>query len=315
MCASLGFSHREGRSVHRESTKRRPSAWLGFGFALGATVIWSTNFILARGLSDSVPPATIAFLRWAIATVVLVPTSALPVWRERRAIRQHLKYLIATAFTGMTVFHALLYLAAHFTSALNLSLIAISSPLFTLLFARLFLGEVLNTGRAAGVVLAAAGVAVLVTRGDLGLLLRLHLSIGDLWMALAAVTFSLYTVLVRMKPRDIGQASFLLTTFGFGTFMLIPWTAWEMFHYAPPVFSPAVLGSILFMGLGPSLVSYYLWTLAVASIGPSRSGFVYYSLPLFSGLEAFFFLGESISPVHAVSGLLIFCGIILAARS
>lgn len=294
--------------------QRKPAPWLGVLFALGATVIWSGNFVVARELYETVSPAMLAFLRWITATLALAPVAALAMWRERRIIRRHMKYLLATSFTGVTVFNTLLYLAARSTSALNLSLIAITAPVFTLLFARFLIGEPFTLGRAAGVALAAAGVAVLVTRGEFALLLSLHFSMGDLWMAVAAVIFGLYTVLVRMRPRQLGQTSFLLATFVAGTIMLVPWTAWEARQYGIPEFNPALLGSVLYIGLGASLASYVLWTRAVEIIGPSRSGFIYYSLPLFSGLEAFFLLGEPVGIIHAVSGLLILGGIVLATR-
>ena len=42
----------------------------GYLFALGATAIWSGNFIVARGLSNDIPPVSLAFFRWMTAVLV-----------------------------------------------------------------------------------------------------------------------------------------------------------------------------------------------------------------------------------------------------
>lgn len=147
------------------------------------------------------------------------------------------------------------------------------------------------------------------------MLLGLQFSVGDLWMLMAAMIFGAYTVLVRRKPEHLSQAAFLLATFSLGLVLLAPWTAWEAGHHGLPNLSFALLGSVLYIGLGASLASYFLWNKAIASIGPVRCGFIYYTLPIFSGMEAFLLLGEPVGWVHAVSSLLIFSGIMLATRS
>lgn len=292
----------------------RPVPWAGVLCALGATAIWSGNFIVARGLAETVPPATLAFLRWSVAFAGLLPLAALPAWRERRAIREHIGYLLPTALLGVTLFNTILYLAARTTGALNLALISTTSPMFMLIMARVFLGEAITPARLAGLAAAAGGVVLLVTRGDVSRLAELDLAIGDLWMLLAAALFAAYSILVRRKPSRIGQAAFLLSTFGLGLACLIPWTAWEVARHGLPAFTPGLLGATLYIGLGASLVSFFLWNRAVATIGPSRAGVIYYSLPAFSGLEAFLILGEPVGWAHLISGALIMGGILLAMR-
>jgi drug/metabolite transporter (DMT)-like permease len=89
----------------------------------------------------------------------------------------------------------------------------------------------------------------------------------------------------------------------------------DIYRHGLPVLSPTALGAVLYIGLGASLISFALWNKAVSSIGPARSAFVYYTLPVFSGLNAYLLLGESIGWVHGLSGILIFIGIVMASRS
>lgn len=287
----------------------------GVLYALAATIVWSGNFIVARGLTDIVPPVTLAFFRWTTAFCVLLPFAFRTTLRALPVIRRRWGYLTVTALLGITLFNTVLYVAAHSTSALNLSLIAITSPMFILLFARIFLGERVSLRRIIGVSVVVVGVVLLVTRGDIARLAGLEFAIGDVWMLCAAMLFGAYTILVRRMPEPMEPLAFLLTTFGLGVVMLVPGVVWEWAQGMQFSFSPAVVGSIAYVGVGASLISFWCWNRAVDIIGPSHAGIVYYSLPLFSGVEAVLLLGEPVGWVHVVSGILILGGIRTATRA
>jgi drug/metabolite transporter (DMT)-like permease len=286
----------------------------GILFALGATVIWSGNFIVARGLSQSIEPATLSMLRWSTAFLGLLPFACRAAWAQRTEIRKAMPAIIPMAILGVTVFNTLLYKAAHSTSALNLSLIATSTPVFIILLARFFLGEKLTGRKLSGLAIALAGVLLLITGGDPARLSGMDFSIGDLWMSLAAIIFAAYSILVRRFQGNLSQSIFLLALFGTGIIFLIPWAGWELLTGGPPHITPGAAGAILYIGLGASLASYAMWNSAVKSIGPSLAGLIYYSLPLFSGVAAFVLLDEPMGLIHLASAACILAGIVLATR-
>ena len=121
---------------------------IGYICALLATLIWSGNFIIARGLGDILPPITLAAMRWTTATLVLLPFAAAVMWRERAALRKHMVHLFFSALLGVTIFNTLIYIAAHTTDALNLTLIATTTPAFVVILSRIFLGEPITRFRA-----------------------------------------------------------------------------------------------------------------------------------------------------------------------
>lgn len=231
-----------------------------------------------------------------------------------RAIRKHLGYLALTAFLGLTICNTFVYIAAATSSALNMTLIAICSPIFTLMFARLFLRDTLTFQRTIGLVSATAGVIFLVTNGQLSRLTHLTFTEGDLWMLGQAASFALYSILVRKKPTELGPLTFLFSLFVLGILFLLPWFAWEFSEIKAIEFSPPIVGAILYLGIGPSLLAYLCWNESVAIIGPTRAAFVYYCLPLFSGAEAILLLGETVTAIHVLSGTMILAGVIFATR-
>jgi len=243
---------------------------------------------------------------------VLFPFAIRPLVRQWDCVRKNLAYLSITAFLGVTVFNTLLYLGGQTTSAVNLSLISITSPVFIVIFSRLFYGELLTFYRAAGIFLVAIGVILLFSRGRPSSLLNLTFAIGDMWMLIGAMIFAIYSILVNRKPRQLGTWAFLLSTFLLGLIFLLPFFAWEYTLAGPADFDANAIYSILYVGVFASLVSFVLWNQSILMIGASKAGMVYYTLPIFSGVLAWYFLNEDIGILHLGSGILIVSGILMA---
>lgn len=284
----------------------------GYLYAIGATAIWSGNFIIARGLNDSIPPVSLAFWRWVVAVVVLSPFAVQALIAERNILKNHLPYLCATAALGITLFNTLIYYAGHTTTAINLSLIAITFPIFIIILSRFLFEEMLTVNKGIGILLVAAGIVLLVTRGHMETLLDISFAIGDLWMLLAAMTFAVYSILLKRKPAALSIGALQLSTFVLGLVFLIPFYVWEALTLPPVDFDARTVLSILYVGIFASLAAFILWNKAVVTIGPSRAGMVYYTLPIFSGIAAHIFLNEAIGWVHFYSVLLIVGGIVTA---
>jgi len=284
----------------------------GYLCAMAAVIFWSYNFIIARELNDTVAPVSLAFGRWLVAVLVLFPFAIKSLLSEWILVKENLAYLSITAFTGVTLFNTLLYLGGQTTGALNLALISITSPIFIVIFARIFYGELLTYYKVAGIFLVATGVIALITRGQLSSLLNLTISIGDMWMLMGAIIFAIYSILVLKKPPQLGILAFQLSTFTLGLIFLLPFLAWEYAVVGPSAYEANAIYSILYLGVFASLFSFVLWNQSILLIGVSKTGMVYYTLPIFSGVMAWYFLGEDIGLLHLGSGVLIVTGIFMA---
>lgn len=292
--------------------KRNTQRVSGYIYAIGATAIWSGNFIIARGLSDSIPPVSLAFWRWVVAVIVFLPFASKSLIAERNILKDHIPYLSVTALLGITVFNTLIYFAGHTTTAINLSLISITFPVFIVILSRFVFGELITVNKTIGIVLVAAGILFLITKGRLSELLNISFAIGDLWMLLAAITFAVYSILLKRKPAQLSVWTLQLSTFLIGLLFLFPLYLWE-YSKAPSVeINSNVIFSILYVGVFASLVAFVLWSKAIETIGPTKSGMVYYTLPLFSMILASLFLGESVTIIHFFSASLIVSGILTA---
>jgi len=283
----------------------------GYLFALGATAIWSGNFIVARGLSDHIPPVTLAFFRWMTAVLVFAPFAIKGVVQEWPKIRQHLVYFGVTAFIGITCFNTFIYIAGHTTTAMNLSLIAITFPVFIMLFSRILFQEALSLKKVMGILLVLVGVLFLITKGSISILLGITFAVGDLWMLAASILFAVYSLLLKRKPEGISVNTLQFTCFLMGLVFLLPFFAWEQSSVQGDFLNQTTIFAILYVGIFASLCAFVLWNKAIVALGPSKAGMVYYTLPLFSGFLSYLFLDEAIGMIHLLSLVLIFSGIVV----
>ena len=289
--------------------------YTGISLALLAVFIWSGNFIAARGVIRQLPPISLAFYRWLTASVILFPIAFRSFRNDWPVIKRSMGYLIWPALTGITLFNTFVYIGAHYTTAINLSLIGTcSSPIIAVILARIFLKEQLSAWKIGGMLLCIAGVLYLLSKGNWDNLVHLHFSRGDGWVLLAATSFAVYNTLVKKKPANISSLGFLLSLFWMGTLALLPFFLWETSHTPAVNWNYNLLLIILFLGLGASVISFLSWNVAVGHLGAGRTALFGNLIPVFSSIEAALLLNEDFTNVHIVSMVLVFTGIIVANR-
>lgn len=218
-----------------------------------------------------------------------------------------------TAFLGISLFNTLVYVAGHYSPAINLALIGTSSsPIIAIILARIFLKERIPALRVIGLFICIAGILYLLVKGSWQNLLAFNFSRGDIWVLLGATAFSCYTILVRKKPAGISARSFLFTLFLLGTLLLLPAWRWEAADSAPIQWNSSLMLVILYLGLGTSVISFLCWNEAIGKLGAARTSLFGNLIPVFASLEAVWLLHEKISLVHLASGALVITGLILA---
>jgi drug/metabolite transporter (DMT)-like permease len=287
---------------------------IGYLCAIGATIMWSGNFIVARSAVEQMPPVGLAFWRWATAAILLAPFALKQTLNRLSLVNNHFRYLSFTALVGITAVNTLTYIAGRSTSAMNLSLIAISAPIFIILLSRIIYGERIHLTRIIGLVISISGVLLLITNGSISRLIHIQFAHGDLIMLLAAFLFAGYSILVKELPKELPHLVFLFTIFVLGALFLFPFFLWECLVVQQPDISKQAIISILYVAIFASLFSYVLWNKAIVTIGPSKSALIYYMIPVFSGISSRVILKESIGIVQSLSMLVIIIGILTANK-
>ena len=286
----------------------------GVLFALIATLLWSVNMVIASGVKDHIPPIGLAFWRWTIACIVFAPFALKNTISDFAILKRHFGYLIITAIFGISIFNTLIYFAGQTTSAINLSLMAISIPLFIIAISRIIFKEKVSTTKMVGIAIIIIGVLILITKGSLQALININFTSGDLLMLLACLFFACYTILVRKKPAVLDSKVFLFSVFIIGTLLLLPFYIFEHVNYKQVTFDSKTILITSYVGIFASLVCFYLWNEAISLIGTSKTAVIYYLIPIFSGIIAYFFLGQAIGLIQIISMTIIVLGLLLTNK-
>ena len=286
----------------------------GVLFALTATLLWSVNMVIASGIKGHIPAVGLAFWRWTIASAAIAPFALRSTLKNKSVLLQNKGYLIVTAILGVTIFNTLIYFAGQTTSAVNLSLIAISIPIFIVAISRIVFKEKVSAIKMAGIATIISGVLVLITKGSIKSVLEINFTFGDLLMLLACFFFACYTILVRLKPKEIPSKVFLFALFSTGTILLLPFYIWERLYYNQVTFDSTTIYATTYVGICASLISYYLWNEAIRLIGTNKTALIYYLIPVFSGILAYFFLNQAIVLTQIISMGIIVTGLLLTNK-
>jgi drug/metabolite transporter (DMT)-like permease len=278
-------------------------------------LFWAGSSVVGRHVAGEVPPMALNFWRWLFAFLIVLTWTSGELWRHRTLVLQKWKYISFLALSSAIGFGALHYVALQYTTAINGALFQGLMSICILISALIILGDRFGMREGIGVVLGFAGVAVIVTRGDLNVLLGLTFNIGDIILLLATMSYSVYAVFLRRAPPELSSSALMAGMFGFASLYMLPLWLIEFYVFERPVpVNLTAAWSIGFMTLGPSVLAQIFWAYSVSKIGPGTAGYFIYLAPVFGVLLATSLLGEAFYTFHAAGIVLIFTGIWLATR-
>lgn len=285
---------------------------IAFALALAACLLWSGNFVTARGVHEWIPPLSLAFWRWTVASVVILPFAWPHLIRQWPLVRRHWRFLLVMGAASVAAYNTLIYFAAHHTGSHNIALISSTAPIWTLFLAGVIGTERLSRYKAGGAALAFIGALVIITRGAPQQVWHMTWNAGDLMLLLAAWIWAAYCVLLHYKPKTMHQLTFLAAIFIIGVLCLLPFYALDVADGQVTPFTPEAWAAYLYVGIAASVLAWFAWNHAVQEIGPVKAGLVYYMIPVFSGVLAVLFLGEPPALYHFAGFVLIFSGIVIS---
>src|SRR4051794_20464169 len=274
---------------------------------------WAGNAIVGRLAAGHIPPVTLAFLRWSLAFLIIVPLAWKHLVRDLGAIRGHLGIMVFLSMTGVGAFTSLQYWSLEHTQALNTLLLQSAGPLIVALWSLLLLGVRLTPAQAAGIAVSLMGVLVILLHGDLTALSGIDFNKGDLIFIVALAIFGLYSVLSLKRP-GIHGLSFVAFTFGCGAACLVPLFVWELSARPVMQLDAANLLSLFYVAVFPSTVAYLCFNRAVQLIGANRAAPFFHVVPVFGTVMSIVFLGEHPQPFHLIGFALVLTGVFVASR-
>jgi drug/metabolite transporter (DMT)-like permease len=270
---------------------------------------WGANFVLAGPVLADLPPLWAAAIRFLLGAGLMVAIAR----RQGQALlplaRRHWASYLLLAVVGIAAFNLLFFRAMQTTSADNGALIMATNPLLTTLLAALALGERTSARQLAALPVALAGVAVVVSHGDIDRLLKLQLAEGDLLMLAANLTWAVFNVSSRrFMPQGSPVANNALMMVAGASLLLLAALAGDA-HFALPGLKAGA--ALLIMALGGTVLAYLFWGMGIRQLGAGRTSLFLNLVPVFAMLVGSVF-GELPTAAQIAGGLLVLAGVMAA---
>lgn len=262
---------------------------------------------MGKTLVDHASPITLTILRWAIAIICLIP---LVWWKEKKLIppKESILPLFIMGVTGVALFQALQFMALEKTSATNVGLISTLNMFSIAAFSFFFLKEKINRLQFLTMILSLFGVLLVLSKGNMNVLLSLQFNKGDLYMMAAVGMWGIYSVSSKWAMATVTPMMSILYSGIFGLLVLLPFSIND---FTVTNLNSSFMQGILYTGLVSTVLCMVLWNIGVNKLGPSTSGLFLNFNPIFTAVLAFVFLGENMTWIQAAGSVIVIAGCIL----
>jgi len=279
-------------------------------------LIWAGNYVVGRAIGDQIAPLNLAFWRWFLAALIVLPFVLKPIWQQRQLIRQHLVALLFISITGISAFNTLAYIGLQSTSVTNGSLFNSLIPIFIIILSRLFFNISGTTQQVWGIFISFFGVLLILSQLSLDKLINLSFNQGDLWMLVAGIDWAIYSILLKHhRPPEISNFTLLGITIILGCIILFPIYLWNPWNEPTPQFNQDVILALAYVVIFASLIAFFAWNYALAKVDAHIGGQFVHLLPIFGAILGMIFLGESLQIYHLIGGGLIAVGLLLSLNA
>ncbi|QEE60770.1 DMT family transporter [Salinibacterium sp. dk2585] len=294
-------------SAETPATPRRTLA--GIACLVIATLAWAGNFLVGGFASAEMGAFDLVWARWAIALVPLVLVAQLferPHWGE---VLRHWPRHLAVGLMGVGAYNLLLYLSLEHGSALNSALINAFNPALIAVAAVVILGSRMSVRAVVGIVIAFLGVVLVLSGGDPLAILREPLQLGSVFMLGAIVVWTGYTIGGRLGAPLPPIASVTVQA-AIALMVLAPFAWWD--GLTVPA-QGAGWAALIYIGLGPSLIAYVFWNLALERLPAQQAGASLNLITVFT-VAGSLLLGASANVAEIVGGVMVLAGVLLTVE-
>jgi drug/metabolite transporter (DMT)-like permease len=288
--------------------------WVIYGMLTIATATWGSAFIAGKIAVQSFEPATIAFLRFFGAAILLFPLMWLMEKNRQKPTRKDYGLFAILGLTGIAVYNICFFLATKHAPVIKSSLFIASNPVLIVLLSGLFLKETITKNHIVGMVIALTGVTFIITEGHILTLFQFGFEPIDFVLLGAVFSWALYSVVGKVVLRKYSAVESTTYAVAFGTIFLLPFalveTSWQDILSAD--FSTWV--AISHMSIFVTVVSFIMYYYGIKEVGAAKASIFINVMPVSAVLMATFFLGETFTWAHGIGAAFVLTGVYIGTN-
>jgi drug/metabolite transporter (DMT)-like permease len=273
-----------------------------------ANIIWGAAPPIFKWSLDSIQPFTLGFIRFYIASVLLLPFT----WRHLKVARKDITLLLLISFVGVPVHIGIFLAGLQYAPSINVPIIGSAGPIFIIIASTFLFHERQRKKVILGTLVSLAGVLMIILRPVIEHGFDSAI-IGNLFFLFSTFASIMHLFLLKKIMHAYSSLTITFWTFLIGSMFFLPMLLWEMSspNFAFTVNFHSVIG-VLYGGLLSSGLSWLLLAFAVKQLAASEIGIFTYIDPIVTALVAMPLLGEQITFSYLLGTVMVFLGIFLA---
>lgn len=281
-----------------------------------SALIWGAATPILKKSLETVPPFSMAFLRFLIATIIILPFSKK--FSLQKVKPNHLPKIFKASFFGVTLNIGFLFLGASLTSGLHIAIIISLVPVFTAITAHRLLKEKMPLNKIIGIALGFLGALIIIGEPlfEAGTTpLRIEHIIGDILVIISVLAWVGYIIENKEldKLNSYHPLEILPISFSIGIISFFPLAITEFVNNPGWIenINTASKFGIFYYGFFSSFLAYLLFTFGLSKTSATTAGLSDYLIPIISIILSIPILGEKISSFFLIGAIFIASGLIL----
>jgi drug/metabolite transporter (DMT)-like permease len=286
-------------------------SFAGLLSGLGAASIWGGMYVVSKVVLEVIPPFSLLTMRLIMGAAAL----GIVIYFRKDAqgfTRELFWKSFWVGVVGYGISLGFQFVGTKLSTASNGSLVTSATPAFVLLFAPFLLGEKTTTRRIIALAISTLGVLAVIDPRNAELSPSLFW--GNMSLLAAALTWALYSVLVRKVSQsgNLFKSSAVMLLGGIPSSLVFG--IWEYNTQGFGAITAGIIGGLLFLGIVSTAIAMFLWNYAFSELPAAVASLTFFAQPVVGTLLGWFFLAEKITPLFLAGGALISIGILIATR-
>lgn len=273
-------------------------------------IFWAFAFPFIKIGLEELNPINLTIMRLVIVCfiflfiIVIMPKKFTPL-RKKDIIP-----IFLIGFLGLVIYHLGLNYGELYISASAASLIIATIPVFTVIFAAIFLKEKITKKIAVGIPLSLSGIVIISLTGTTTDPFEITYISAAVAVLISALVGAVYTIAGKKLLERYSALSLTIYAFLLGCLGLLPF-------FSPSFITEVITltwrgwGAVLFLAVFPTVIGYILWYVVLEYKTASEISIFLYFIPVLSTIISYFLFNETITWMFLFGGALVILGLII----
>ncbi len=277
-------------------------------------MFWGGTFVAGRIVMRDAGAFSVAFLRFAVASILLLLLMYRIEGKLPAVNRRDLPGIALLGLTGIAAYNIFFFKGLSLIEASRASLIVATCPVFIALFSAILFKEKLKLVGVLGIILSVTGAIVVVSRGNPLKLFDDTGWLGEVFIFGCVLCWTAYSLIGKAMMKELSPLVLVTYSAVVGTACLFVPALREGMLQNVVEYSVKSWLCILYMGVFGTVIGFVWYYKGLKKIGPVKAGLFINFVPVWAIIFACLILKEPLTPSLFAGAALVIGGVYLTNK-